>query len=325
MTLNTTGGKALLGYMELTRLALERCATAREAILLMGGLAVEHGFHGNTTDLGGAAESLCIIDSAEAWVFHILADDSGASAIWAAQRLEPGHAAACCNMFVIRAMDPEDTDRLLLSDSAREVATRLCLWDPADGPFDFAACYSAGEARHRHYSGRRHWRALSLLAPSLGLLPHYEDLLLNEPAYPFSVVPDRPIDRTAFFAIMRDTYSGTEFDLAAQPAAGPFGVTDRYDGGTSSLEGGNFERPIGVYRMAYSYVGESKQGEPVLHWGPHTAQSAIYFPVILRAAQSESGTAAGIPIPTPLGCGSIKAIDRSSAYWSFRRVKQVSS
>ncbi len=102
------GGKALLGYMELTRLALERCTTAREAILLMGGLAVEHGFYGNTTDLGGAAESLCIIDTAEAWVFHILADDSGKSAIWAAQRLEPGHAAACCNMFIIRAMEPED-------------------------------------------------------------------------------------------------------------------------------------------------------------------------------------------------------------------------
>lgn len=150
----TAGGQAMLGYMELTRLALERCATAREAIQLMGALAEEHGFHGNTTDLGGAAESLCIIDTTEAWVFHILADDTGSSAIWAAQRLEPGHAAACCNMFVIRAMVPEDTDRFLMSASALQVATRLGLWDPAGGaPFDFAACYSAGEARHRHYSG----------------------------------------------------------------------------------------------------------------------------------------------------------------------------
>ena len=38
------------------------------------------------------------------------------------------------------------------------------------------------------------------------------------------------------------------------PAAGPFGVTDRYDGARTAagLEGGAFERPIGVYRMAYS-------------------------------------------------------------------------
>ena len=32
---------------------------------------------------------------------------------------------------------------------------------------------------------------------------------------------------------------------------GPFGITDRYDGGTTSrLVGGCFERPIGIYRMA---------------------------------------------------------------------------
>ena len=36
-----------------------------------------------------------------------------------------------------------------------------------------------------------------------------------------------------------------------QLVVGPFGVTDRYDGGTASrLVGGCFERPIGIYRMA---------------------------------------------------------------------------
>eukprot|EP01052_Picozoa_sp_SAG31_P040903 SAG31_NODE_6051_length_2191_cov_2.048279_1_plen_278_part_00 len=157
-----------------------------------------------------------------------------------------------------------------------------------------------------------------MLAPSLGLSASYDDLLLCKPAYPFSVVPDHPIDRSDFFAIMRDTFSGTEFDLAVQPAAGPFGMTDRYDGGTSCLKGGNFERPIGVYRMAYSYVGESKPREPVIHWSPHAAQSSIYFPVILRACIESIG----IAIPTPLGRGSVKEIDRQSAYWSARRVKQ---
>lgn len=135
--------------------------------------------------------------------------------------------------------------------SALEVAERLGLWSASSGaPFDFSAIYSAGEARHRYYSGRRVWRALSLLAPSLSLPAEYEDLLVGRPAYPLSVQPDRPIDRADFFAIMRDTYTGTEFDLAAQPASGPFGVTDRYDGASSCLEGGAFERPIGVYRSA---------------------------------------------------------------------------
>lgn len=211
-----------------------------------------------------------------------------------------------------------NSDRFLLSDSALEVASRLGLWDPSSGaPFDFAACYSAGEARHLHYSGRRHWRALSLLAPSLGLSPYYEDLLLGAPTYPFSVVPDRPIDRTDFFAIMRDTYTGTKFDLAAQPAAGPFSMTDRYDGGlASSALDGHFERPIGVYRMAYSYVGEATRGRPVVFWGPHAAQTGMYFPITLT---SIGGC---VHVPPALSTGSIKKIDRGCAYWAFRRVKQ---
>jgi hypothetical protein len=111
----SAGGQALLGYMELTRIALERCATARSAVQLMGGLAVEHGFYGNTTELPGAAESLVVIDTSEAWVFHILADDSGASAIWAAQQLPTGHFAAVCNMFVIREMDLADGENFCCS------------------------------------------------------------------------------------------------------------------------------------------------------------------------------------------------------------------
>ena len=74
-------GRALLGYMELTRIALERCSSAREAIDLMGRLSEEHGFYGNTRKYTGSAESLAVVDGREAWVFHVLPDDTGSSAI----------------------------------------------------------------------------------------------------------------------------------------------------------------------------------------------------------------------------------------------------
>ena len=72
---------------------------------------MEHGFAGNVgSGLGGSAESLAVIDTREAWVFHILPDDTGKSAIWTAQRVPEGHAAVIANMFVIREIDLTDVD-----------------------------------------------------------------------------------------------------------------------------------------------------------------------------------------------------------------------
>lgn len=53
----------------------------------MGDLAVQLGFYGadwsgGDASLGEAGEALTVIDSTEAWVFHVLADDTGTSAIW---------------------------------------------------------------------------------------------------------------------------------------------------------------------------------------------------------------------------------------------------
>ena len=53
-----------------------------------------------------------------AQVMHILPDDTGTSAIWAAQRLEEGHAAVVPNTFIIRDVALDDIDRCLVSRKA---------------------------------------------------------------------------------------------------------------------------------------------------------------------------------------------------------------
>ena len=43
-----------------------------------------------------------MVDKQEAWHFHIHPDDTGSSAVWAAQRIPADHVSVVANMFVIR-------------------------------------------------------------------------------------------------------------------------------------------------------------------------------------------------------------------------------
>jgi len=52
----------LLSIEDLSKLALERAKTAREAITIMGELATEYGFHGVMPEVKEAGESLKVID-----------------------------------------------------------------------------------------------------------------------------------------------------------------------------------------------------------------------------------------------------------------------
>ena len=47
-------------------------STAKEAVELMGSLAVRHGFYG-ADSFEGSAESLMVVDPDEGWVFHAAA------------------------------------------------------------------------------------------------------------------------------------------------------------------------------------------------------------------------------------------------------------
>lgn len=59
----------------LSKIALERTSSAREAVLLIGQMATEYGFFGDSPEHDEAGESLKIIDKDEGFELEILSSD----------------------------------------------------------------------------------------------------------------------------------------------------------------------------------------------------------------------------------------------------------
>jgi dipeptidase len=320
--LGAPNGTALFSVDQLTQLAMERSDTARDAILLMGSLAEEYGFYG-AGEFEGTAESLAVSDTEEAWVFHILPDPTGKSAIWAAQRIPDDSMTILANMFIIREVDPEDGDNFLMSDSVHSVAKDYGWWKSKeeDGLLDFTLIYSDGEYSHKFYSGRRMWGGYHLACPSKHYPSDYDDLQ-SDPVYPVFTKPDRLLSQMDIFRFHRYTYQGTQFDLGANMlAAGPFGSPDRWKEGPGEQEvAGNWERSIGLYRTSDTYVVQSRSlASPntgaVLWFGPASALGTVFTPFLVHLSD----------IPSSFRSGHQSQFDRNSAFWAACYVHNVAN
>lgn len=321
------GGKALLDVSELSKIALERATTAREAIEIMGFHATTYGYYGAEWDLetkfAESGETLTIADKHEAWIFHVLPDDTGASAVWAAQKVPKGHITAVANFFIIRGVDLSNKESFMASDNLYTVARRNKVTKTnSDGLLDFAATYGLQQP-HPSYTTLRRWRVLTIADPLLaGVLNSTTDSDLP-PDYPFSAKVRRKLSPEAILAIQRDHFDGTVYDLTRGVAAGPYGDPDRYDSEAvddMSLEratSGEFARGISMFRTSYATVGRGcahlpNQVGAMIRFAQQQPDASSFIPLYL----------AGGRVPSQLSRGSLFRVDDESYFW---RVALVSN
>ncbi|RLL84829.1 dipeptidase [Mesotoga sp. BH458_6_3_2_1] len=294
-------GECIFDVSALSKVALERCTTAREAVELMGALAVEYGYY-------GWGETLTVADTEEAWVFEICATPDKKSALWAAKKVPDGEVFVEANIFRIRELDPENPD-IMFSPNLIEVATEAGWYDPSTGPIDWMATVSTGEYSQPYYSLRRIWRVLDSVAPSKEFSPWVEDGFSK--ALPFSVVPDEKLSVADAISLFRDFYEGTEFDLTEGLAAGPFGNPKRY-AGSSKLIKGSWERAISIFRCDYVFVTQSRGWLPdpvggVVWFGAAAPHESILVPMFCGITD----------VPDAFDTGSLEKFDRDVAAWGM--------
>ena len=312
------GGKALFHMETLTEIALERCATAKCAIQTMGDLSTTYGFYGDGYDgdlIGGqdeAGEALTISDPYETWMFHVMADDTGASAIWVAQRVPDDHITAVANAFVITEIDLSDTANFMASSNIHDVAIRNNLWSPNSNiPFNFLRVYGTNRHSTSFACTRRVWRVFTLAAPSIvPFFSPYTDGYGSfgfgadgKAPYPFSVKPDKLLTVQDIFRMNRDQFEGTVFDMTKGVDAGPFGdptrpipesiFNDEFNGVSRAAydAGIGFQRHISLWRTAYSTVTQSRASLPdiigAVTWiAPYAPHHSTFVPIYASAPKT---------------------------------------
>jgi dipeptidase len=180
---------------EFVPLALERSRSAREAVLLMGGLVEKYGYRGLD---GQDGDIFSIADPTEGWWMEITI-----GGIWAAQRVPDDAFVVLANRFRIQEVDLSDTSRFLASPGLIDFAKQKGWYDPAQGPFNFSRVYGSDEGSRSTYNSRREWRGNCLLGGRT----------FEEDKNPLTVISSKKLGPQDLMTLFRDHYEGTQYDL----------------------------------------------------------------------------------------------------------------
>jgi dipeptidase len=288
----------------LTLLAMERAATAREAIQVIGGLAEKYGygFHDD-------GEMLAIADTKEVWIFEIMpvgplwTPESGKpGAVWCAQRVPDDHVSVCPNESRIGEIDLANKDFFMASPNAVSLAVDLGFYDPKSGKaFNWKRAYSPVEGSAASTNGgiQRLWRFFDLAAPSQKFKAETPNMDL-----PFSVKPDKKLSLQDVMAMTRDRSYGTPWDPLQGIRGGPFKNPNYFNR--------RAPRVIDDGRAEYTTITQSRAGYPDaiggIVWIAFGSQdTACYMPFYAGVTE----------LPKSFGVGDHWTFSRDSARWAF--------
>ena len=262
--------EGLLDYFSLMRLALQRSATAREAIAWMGTLVEEYGY--NST-----GESITVCDPNEAWIMEMIGKGPGRKgAVWVALRIPDDCISAHANLSRIRQF-PQEKKRSYKSISSNNYkhihrpevecvyaadvitfAREMGFFSGKDEEFSFRDAYCPIDFENVRYADARVWSFFRHHRSDMDqYLPYINGEFDRCDALPLWVKPDKPLSLRDVMADMRDHYEGTPLDMTADMTAGPWQMPIRpLPMHYKTSDGVDLfrERPIATQQSGFSMV-----------------------------------------------------------------------
>jgi dipeptidase len=297
----------------LTMLAMERARTSREAVQIMGDMAVKYGY--GHTDNG---EMLSVTDPNEAWIFEVfpvgplwVPDSDMPGAVWCAQRVPDDHVSVCPNESRIGEIDLNNKDYFMASKNVISYAVENGFYDPKSGkPFNWKRAYSPSENSAKTsngYNGRL-WRFFDLVAPSKKFSPDTPNMDL-----PFSIMPEKKYSVYDVMVMLKDKFDGTQFWTARGIQGGPFQNPNYLPYGFT-LDGKKYNTPrcIGVNRAEYVVITQCRD------WLPNPIGGLLWIGLGAQDTHCMMPFYQGVTaIPKSFEIGDHWEFDRKSARWAF--------
>ena len=312
-----------LDYFTLMDLALQRSATAREAIEVMHNLVQEYGY-------SASGESFAVCDPQEAWIMELIGKGPGRKgAVWVARRVPDDCISAYANSSRIRQFpQAKKADKkkgfcivegeCMYSADVISFAREMGWYDGPDADFSFREAYGPldfGAIRYceaRVWSFFRHHYDKEKMDAYLPFINGHTEICDELPLW---IKPDQPLSVRDVMADMRDHYEGTALDMTADLSAGPWAspyrnqpVNFEASDGTKMFR----ERPIGCQQSGMTMVCQMRSFLPnevggVTYFNMDDATMVAYVPVYCSIDR--------VPDPFRRENNNIREFSTKSAFW----------
>jgi dipeptidase len=339
---DTTGG---IDYGSLMFLALQRSASAREAIAVMGRLVEEYGYY-------SSGESFSIADPYEVWIMEMigkgtdLQHDPGSNrevnrnkgAVWVARRIPDGYISAHANQARITTFPQADgrtsitcrqLERIhepgietIYAHDVISFARSEGFFDGPDHEFSFADAYAPWDFGAARFCEARVW---SMFRQVDRTMDRYRDYALGFDQHnrmPLWIEPERKLSVKDLIAFKRDHLQNTDLDMQMDLGAGPWGKPYRWRPLTWEVDGKKYfhERTTATQQTAFSFISQLRRDLPdpiggIIWFGVDDANTTVYVPMYAGMTR--------VPPSYAEGNGHILEYSDDAAFWVFNKVAHL--
>lgn len=336
---DTTG---LMDYAGLMFLALQRASTARDAVRVIGELVEEYGYY-------SSGESFSIADPNEVWIMEIIGKgtdlqydrrsdtyyNADKGAVWVAVRIPDGYISAHANHARITTFPREDgvtsiscrnwqnlhnpEVSYIYAHDVISFARKKGYFDGSDADFSFSDVYAPIDFGAARFCEARVWSMFKEVNKDM---LQFEDYAMGydlENRMPLYIKPERKLSVQDLISFKRDYLQGTDYNMAQDIGAGPWGKPYRWRPLTWELDGKKYfhERTTATQQTGFSFITQSRREYPdpvggIIWFGVDDANTTVYVPMYAGMQR--------VPESFAEGNGSILEYSEDAAFWVFNKV-----